>query len=262
MQYRRYLLSALRVIAFVGMAVGADLTLVGHDVIRLLLGPRWDESGRIFVYFGPGIGAMLLYYTHGWIHLSLGRADRWLRWGIVEFTVTVLLFIAGLHWGPVGIALAWTVSFWVLTVPAFWYAGKPIELSAWTVLADVWRYVVASLLAGVISAVLVRSSSSWLPDSGWIAAASHMMVSSTLFLVLYLGLVVVLHGGYGPVQELIRLMGEMLPVGRLFRRRTGPQAAAFPVQSLPASMRRACALTENQKLLHPRLEFLQRSSAS
>jgi hypothetical protein len=55
-----------------------------------------------------------------------------------------------------------------------------------------------------------------------------MMVSSTLFLVLYLGLVVVLHGGYGPVQELIRLMGEMLPVGRLFRRRTGPQAAAFP----------------------------------
>jgi PST family polysaccharide transporter len=227
-QYRRYLLSALRVIAFVGMAVGADLTLVGHDVIRLLLGPRWDESGRIFVYFGPGIGAMLLYYTHGWIHLSLGRADRWLRWGIVEFTVTVLLFIAGLHWGPVGIALAWTVSFWVLTVPAFWYAGKPIELSAWTVLADVWRYVVASLLAGVISAVLVRSSSSWLPDSGWIAAASHMMVSSTLFLVLYLGSVVVLHGGYGPVQELIRLMGEMLPVGRLFRRRTGPQAAAFP----------------------------------
>ena len=128
-QYRRYLLSALGVIAFVGMAVGADLTLVGHDVIRLLLGPKWDESGRIFVYFGPGIGVMLLYYTHGWIHLSLGHADRWLRWGIVEFAVTVSLFIAALHWGSVGIAFAWTISFWILTFPAFWYAGQPIQLS-------------------------------------------------------------------------------------------------------------------------------------
>lgn len=226
-QYRRYLLSALRVIAFVGMAVGADLTLVGHDVIRLLLGPKWDESGRIFVYFGPGIGAMLLYYTHGWIHLSLGRADRWLRWGIVEFVVTVLLFIAGLHWGPAGIALAWTVSFWALTAPAFWYAGQPIQLSVWTVLADVWKYVVASALAGIVSAAIVRAANAWVGHSGWTTAAAHMMVSSLLFVILYLGLVIVLHGGYGPVEQLLLLVGEMVPFGRFFRRPSKQQFSGF-----------------------------------
>jgi PST family polysaccharide transporter len=237
-QYRRYLLSALRVIAFVGMAVGADLTLVGHDVIRLLLGPKWNESGRIFVFFGPGIGAMLLYYTHGWIHLSLGRADRWLRWGVVEFVVTVLLFVAGLHWGPVGIALAWTVSFWALTVPAFWYAGKPIQLSAWTVIADVWRFAVASLFAGVVSAVLVRGAGTWFASSGWSGAAIHLVVSSLLFLVLYLGLVIALHGGYGPVEQLIQLVGEMLPSARFLR---GPkqQSSGFQFQSLRRSARKS-----------------------
>src|ERR1019366_3428910 len=47
-QYKRRFLSILAVTAFVGMGVGADLTLVGNDVVRLLLGPRWEQSGRIF----------------------------------------------------------------------------------------------------------------------------------------------------------------------------------------------------------------------
>jgi O-antigen/teichoic acid export membrane protein len=222
-QYRRYFLSALRVIAFVGMAVGADLTLVGHDVIRLLLGPKWDESGRIFVYFGPGIGVMLLYYTNGWIHVSLGRADRWLRWGLVEFAGTVLLFIAGLRWGAPGIALAWTASFWILTWPGFWYAGQPIQLSVWSVMGAVWRFVCASVVAGIAATAIMRPAATLMP-SGWAGAATHMVLTSSLFLVLYLGAVVVLHGGYSPLQQLFRLMLEMLPLEKFFRRSPGRPA--------------------------------------
>ena len=48
-QYRRYLLGAIGVAAFVGMGLGADLTLVGKDLIFVLLGPKWQESGRIFI---------------------------------------------------------------------------------------------------------------------------------------------------------------------------------------------------------------------
>ena len=79
-RFRRYLANSLGIIAFVGMAVSADLTLVGKDVVRLVLGPKWSESGRIFELFGPGIGVMLLYSTVGWIHLSIGKPGRWLRW--------------------------------------------------------------------------------------------------------------------------------------------------------------------------------------
>ena len=75
--YRRYLIDSLAVMVFVGMGLGAGLTIVGKDLIFVLLGPKWGPAGRIFTYFGPGIGIMILYGTHGWIHLSLGRADRW-----------------------------------------------------------------------------------------------------------------------------------------------------------------------------------------
>ena len=50
-QYRRYYLRALSILAFVGMGLATVLTLIGRDVILLLLGPRWTESGRIFTFF-------------------------------------------------------------------------------------------------------------------------------------------------------------------------------------------------------------------
>ena len=115
-QYLRSFLSGISVLAFLGMGIGIDITLVGRDVIRFLLGPGWEEAGRIFALFGPGIGVMLLYNTHGWIHLSSGRPDRWFRWGVIESVCTVGLFVVALPWGPAGIALAWTVSYFVLLV--------------------------------------------------------------------------------------------------------------------------------------------------
>ena len=101
-RFRRYFANALGIIAFVGMAVSADLTLVGRDVVRLVLGAQWSESGTIFQLFGPGIGAMLLSSTVGWIHLSIGKPGRWLRWTAVEFAVTFSLFLLALPWGPKG----------------------------------------------------------------------------------------------------------------------------------------------------------------
>src|SRR5438094_343345 len=146
---------ALSTLAFVGMGLGAGLTLTGKDLVLLLLGPGWEESGRIFTFFAPGIGIMLLYYTHGWIHLSIGRADRWFRWSVVEFAVTGLLFLLGLPWGPVGIAVAWVVSFWILTIPALWYAGRPARLGIAPVIGAVWKYALASALAGCAAAANV-----------------------------------------------------------------------------------------------------------
>lgn len=221
LQYKRYLLSALGVMAFVGMGVGADLTLIGKDVIRLLLGPGWEPAGRIFTFFGPGIGVMLLYGTHGWIHLSIGRADRWFRWGVLEFVVTGLLFILGLHWGPIGIAVAWTASFWLLTIPAFWYAGHPVRLGVMPIISAIWKYLTASLVAGAVTLAVIRRMPLSLETSGSVAAATRMVLVSIVFGALYLGAVIVLHGGTAPIQQLVRLVREMAPWRKWMQRRAG-----------------------------------------
>jgi O-antigen/teichoic acid export membrane protein len=210
-QFRRYFLNSLAILAFVGMALGADLTLVGKDVIRLLLGPKWEESGRIFMFFGPGIGIMMLYFTHGWIHLSIGKADRWFRWGIVEFAFTFCLFIIGLHWGPAGVAVAWTASFWILIIPGLWYAGKPIEFGVMPMLAAIWKFVVASAAAGAASALILWELPIRVTVPDPLGAFERITVTSLLFLVLYLGIVIVLFRGFAPIFQLGRLVREMAP---------------------------------------------------
>jgi PST family polysaccharide transporter len=213
-QFRRYFLNALAVMAFAGMGLGADLTLVGKDVIRLLLGPGWEQSGRIFMFFGPGIGIMMLYYTHGWIHLSIGRADRWFRWGIVEFACTFLLFLVGLHWGPAGVAVAWTASFWILTLPAFWYAGGPVQFGVTPMLAVVWKFVVASALAGCATTLILRKIPDVLAGPSRTETIARIGMISVIFMILYVGTVIVLHGGCGPIYQIGRLVREISPRGR------------------------------------------------
>jgi O-antigen/teichoic acid export membrane protein len=222
-EYKRYLVKALAVTAFVGMGVGACLTLVGGDVIRLVLGPGWEASGRIFTFFGAGIGVMLLYGTHGWIHLSIGRADRWFRWGIIEFVFTGLLFLLALRWGPVGMAVAWTASFWILTIPAFWYAGKPINLGVGIIIEAVWRYLLASLLAGGTAALILRGLPTLLAAPGAVGAALRIGVTSALFGILYLGSVILLYWGCTPLYQLAGLVREMAP-WRRFSKRLAPAA--------------------------------------
>jgi PST family polysaccharide transporter len=210
-RFRSYFLQVISVLALLGMGIGADFALVGKDIIRLLLGPGWDEAGRIFALFGPGIGVMLLYNTHGWVHLSIGRPERWLRWGLLEFTCITSLFLLTLRWGPSGVALAWTVSYFLLMFPGFWYAGKPIGLGVGPVLAVIWKFFAASAGAGCMTALIVKVMPAFAMTSGPTGALLRMSSVSLLFFGLYFVGVILLHQGPKPLNETARLLRDLLP---------------------------------------------------
>jgi len=221
-QFQRYFLRTISVLALVGMGIGADLALVGQDLIRFLFGPGWDQAGRIFALFGPGIGVMLLYNTHGWVHLSIGRPERWLRWGLMEFACTASLFLLTLRWGPSGTACAWTASYFLLMFPGFWYAGKPIGLGIGPVLAVIWKFFVASTVAGSATFLLLRSVPRLATALGAPGALARMITASLVFFGLYLGGVIMLHNGLTPINETAGLIRDCLPERTL--RRQGPAA--------------------------------------
>jgi PST family polysaccharide transporter len=213
-QYKRYLIRALSVGAFIGMGAGAEFTLIGKDVIRLLLGPGWEPAGKIFAFFGPGMGAMFLYGTHSWVHLSIGRPDRWFRWGIIELAFTGGLFLIALPWGPVGIATCWSLSLCTLMLPSLWYAGRPINLRIAPIVAAIWRFVVAAVAAGFATAAITRRIPSFVAAQGAIGAAERIAQTSLVLVVLYLVAVILLHRGWEPLEQLVGLVREMLPANQ------------------------------------------------
>ena len=210
-RFRRYLANSLGIVAFAGMAMSADLTLVGRPLVRVVLGPKWSEAGRIFELFGPGIGAMLLYTTIGWIHLSIGKPERWLRWSIFQLVATTSLFLLALRWGPAGVAAAWSICLWTLLLPAFWYAGRPIGFAASDLIAAIGRYAAAALVAGLATAAVFRGTLFWGTPSGTGAALGATVIISTLFVALYLGTVILFHWGLAPLRQLTSLLRELTP---------------------------------------------------
>ena len=210
-RYRRYYLDAVSILAFIGMAMSLFLTVSARDLILLILGPQWNASADIFLFFGPGVGIMLVYYTNSWLHLSLGRAERLFRWGFVELLVTVSAFLLGLPFGPAGVAAAWTVSFYLLTCAGLWYAGKPIQITLRAVLAAIWRYVAAALAAGAVTFLVLRPLDE---TAGYLAGMNiivRIALTGAFCLSLYLLVAMVLYGGMKPLTQFLSLAGDLAP---------------------------------------------------
>jgi len=197
--------------------------VVGNDLILLLLGPAWKPSGTIFTFFGPALASCSSTSPTGWIHLSLGRADRWFGWGVAEFIATAWLFGFGLRWGPIGIAGAWCCRSGCSRFPAVCYAGQPAHLSRG---GDRRRRLEVQRSHRRSPAARQRSSSrayrSSPLGSAPIETVRRIAEISTLFGTLYLLAVILLHGGTAPLSQIAGLVRDV--AGRDHR---GGGATAF-----------------------------------
>lgn len=208
-RYRHTYLTLLSTVAFITMPASAILTLTGKDLIVLLLGPQWENAGKMFSVFGFSIGVMALYYTSGWLHLSLGTPDRWLRWACLSFVATGLLFVAGLPFGPIGVAGGYSASLFMLSIPALWYAGRPIDLKISSLLSTVGKEFVSAAAAGSLSWAILYGTTpiSWSPTN----AIVRVLVACVLCTAVYLVLVLALHRSLRPILQLRAFLQDMLP---------------------------------------------------
>ncbi|GAA3574364.1 lipopolysaccharide biosynthesis protein [Microlunatus spumicola] len=146
---------------------------VAAPLVALLFGPQWTAVVPVFVALAVGgvfRGVGLVTY---WGFLARGRADKQLRMYLVTRPLMIGMILAGLPWGPVGVAAGHSAAFAVYWVVALLYMGRvtgldsgrllrqallalgglslPLGLLAYlgTRLVDgtVWQLVVAGLLA-------------------------------------------------------------------------------------------------------------------
>jgi PST family polysaccharide transporter len=210
-KYRRHYLESVSTLAFIGMGLSLYLTLMAKDLILLVLGPQWNKAGELFAFFGPGIGIMLIYGTQGWLHLSLGRPDRWLCWGIFEFIIQALLFSGGIFFGPKGVAIAWAVSFYLLIGPCLWYAGRPVKLKVSAVFEVSWKYLMAAAVTGIVSWFILYANDVLSPKFLACNIVFRIFISFVFCMSLYLIMVIAFYQGIKPISQLISMFFQMIP---------------------------------------------------
>jgi O-antigen/teichoic acid export membrane protein len=203
-KYRRYYLNAIGAVSFIGMPLSLFMVVMSKELIYILLGPQWNEAAGMFSILGVGGGMFILHYTNGWLHVSAGRSDRWLKWGIINSSLLAMAFIVGSFYGPKGIAWGYSFSMIVLTFPAILFAGRPFALRFRQVFSKVWKSILAASLAAGLT--------SYLKGLGIFHAALffRLTLAAALFLGTYLGLTVALNGGLGPIREMSALANIFL----------------------------------------------------
>ncbi|MFH1680970.1 MAG: lipopolysaccharide biosynthesis protein, partial [Candidatus Eisenbacteria bacterium] len=202
-RFRTYFRTGLAILASLGVPVIVFFFIDASEVILLLLGPQWTPAIPIFRLLAPVALAALFQMGFHWCFVSLGRADRQLRWELVSAAVTVAAFAVGLGWGAVGVAAAYSVASLLLLPPGVLYCFRGTPLRPVDLLHVFGRPAAGSLGA---AGVLLLFKSGVRLESLPAAAVLHAL----LFGIGYAALWVLLPGGNRAAREYIR-------IGREFR---------------------------------------------
>jgi len=204
-ELRRSWAKALSTLAFFSSPAFGLLAATSQDLIILLLGPKWARSGVLLSILAlRGIPAAI-ERTCGWLHVTAGRTDRWMRWGIALACAQFIALWAGLPFGPTGIVSAYVVLMFVLFIPAIAYSGGPLNIGASAVFEAVWRPMAAALVATAVGFVVRQEM---LPYTSLVQRTALVSVS---YVVVYLAIVIGILRVWEPLRAASVLFGDALP---------------------------------------------------
>jgi PST family polysaccharide transporter len=156
-RFRRFYQTAMTAIAYVALPAVALMAVLAHEIVDVMLGPGWDEAAPLFQVLAVAGVTMTLGHANGWLYQATGHARRQAIWGVVSRTLTIAAFVAGLPWGPYGVAVAYAVSSVVLMVPGFALATRGTPVAMRHIVAAVWRPALVALVTFAVSWVVHRA---------------------------------------------------------------------------------------------------------
>jgi O-antigen/teichoic acid export membrane protein len=145
-------LRSVRMIAAVVMPLMFGLVVCAPDVIPAAFGSKWTPAVPVVQVLALASIVQCLVTANGTVLLAVGAARTYLRISAVSFAANLVAFVAGLHWGVLGVATAYTFSSTALAVVYTVLTTRTLDIPVSQVpraLSGVTQSSVAMLLATV-----------------------------------------------------------------------------------------------------------------
>jgi PST family polysaccharide transporter len=161
-RYRAAFLKIIEKIAMITIPGVVFMIATSDWLVLFLLGPKWHDTGRIFMLLG--IAALVQPVTRAtlWLFTTQGRARELFAWGVISAIIAVVSIVAGMPWGALGVAAGYAASDLLITTPLlFWFAGRrgPVKT------ADFYVTVAPAFCAALCSLAALLILRPWL--SAW-----------------------------------------------------------------------------------------------
>jgi PST family polysaccharide transporter len=183
---RRTFLSMYEAMALAGSIFTGLLLSLARPLTLVVLGPKWESSSVIFAGFAAVAIFTPVCSACSWLIVSQGRGrDSVIASLIISFT-TVAAFAAGMPFGVASVAIFYSISGFVIQVPALFYitgrSGPVRTKDLWV--SMLWHLPVWGIVCSV--AWLVRQRT--LGEAAWIqllAAGSAGLIAGLGFVCIW-----------------------------------------------------------------------------
>jgi len=199
--FRTYYRKSVQFMADISIPMVVFLWVASEDIVWVFLGPQWLDSVIIFRILGLAALLVSIDVARGWVFVTLGQTARMLRWGLLATPITILGFLIGVHWGPVGVAGSLSITRSLLWLPGIIYCFKNTPLKFRDLANALWRPVICSTIAAIISLF-------WITSNNTMIVIWKLVSDFIIFVVCYIVAWIMLPGGIRHIKEIIYLIKE------------------------------------------------------
>jgi PST family polysaccharide transporter len=112
-------------LALIGSVLTGLLLGLAYPLTLVVLGSKWEGAATIFAGFAAVALFVPLCSACSWLMTSQGRGRDSLVSSVIVSGVTVIAFVVGIPFGPVGVAISYSISGLLIQIPAVYYiAGR------------------------------------------------------------------------------------------------------------------------------------------
>jgi PST family polysaccharide transporter len=205
--FRKYYRRMVEILALLSMPLTAFLFVASASVIEVALTSRWLAVSPIFRILAVVAFIQPVMTTWGLVLLSLGQARRYLTVGVVNTLFSAVGFVAGLPWGPEGVAIGYAIATYVSLLPILIMGFKNSPLR----LRDFFGPIALAAGASLGAATVMSLAGHFCETSVPLATLTVLGIG---FLVVFLVILILLPGGRQELAKHLRLFATLLPSRR------------------------------------------------
>jgi PST family polysaccharide transporter len=184
---RRSYLKFHSVFVAITIPVVISCLVFADEIVLVLFGPRWNGVAVVLRLLAPTVFVFAVINPLSWLLRATGQVARSLKIAFLIAPVVILGVVAGLHYGPPGVAVGYSGAMLLLAAPLVAWAKYRTVVSTADYLACINRPVAAGTLGGIagwLFEVAFRSALApiWLLIAGLLL--SFAIYASVLLLVM------------------------------------------------------------------------------
>lgn len=143
-------LKAVRLIMLVAMPFYLGMAATAEPLVLTVLGPQWAATADLVPILALAMPMMTLQILFAPATNALGRPGIALRTGLAGAILLPAAFLAGIHWGLVGLAWAWLVGMAMLLAVTIMLSLPAIGAS--------WRGLAAAVAPGLAASLAMAAA--------------------------------------------------------------------------------------------------------